>query len=236
MASLGERLRHRKAEVFEDGLREAVMEGPVGEAELVSALADVPRSRHVSVVAVLGDAQGVEGPQVLRRILAADGMSRDTRCAAVLALAKRCGPQASADLVQALSSTDATVKNYAMVGLAGAGDDQGWEQAFVRLKQILRRPGPPPGLNPRYLSVQSPVAAAVCYLAGHLDGAGGERSVRLVGELRDHWDRLGAAEQEWLTDMWPGCVLEGPPAGEVLPPDSGRLQAWIRVPLFGPVH
>ncbi|TQJ92599.1 hypothetical protein [Streptomyces sp. SLBN-31] len=236
MASLRERLRHRKTEVFEGALCDAVMDGPAGEAELVAALNDLPLSRHVSVVAVLGDAQGSAGPQTLRHILSAEGMSRDMRCAAALALAKRCGPGASADLAQALAARDAVLKNYAMLGLAGAGDDSAWDQAFVRLRQILRRSGPPPGLRLQYLSVQSPVASAICYLGRHLDGAGGERSVRLVGEVRNHWDRLGTAEQVWLTEMWPGCVPDGPPAVAVLPPPGRRLQSWIRDPLFGPVH
>jgi hypothetical protein len=57
-----------------------------------------------------------------------------------------------------------------------------------------------------------------------------------VGEVREHWDRLGAAEHVWLTEMWPGCVPDGPPAVEVLPPEGRRLESWIRDPLFCPVH
>ncbi|MGQ4374210.1 HEAT repeat domain-containing protein [Streptomyces sp. SAS_267] len=236
MASLGERLRHRKTEVFERALGDAVMDGPAGEAELVAALSDLPLSRHVSVIAVLGDAQGSAGPQALRHVLTAEGMSRDVRCAAALALAKRCGPAASADLAQALSVRDSVLKRYAMVGLAGAGDDSAWDQAFVRLKQILRRSGPPPGLRVQHLSAQSQVVSAICYLGRHLDGAGGVRSVRLIGEVRGHWDRLGAAEQAWLTEIWPGCLPDGPPAVDVLPPESRRLESWIRDLLFGPAH
>ncbi|MFF4055507.1 hypothetical protein ACFYZ8_06025 [Streptomyces sp. NPDC001668] len=236
MASLKERLRHRKTEVFEGALLDAVTDGPTGEAELVAALDALPQSRQVSVVAVLGDAQGSAGPPALRHVLTAEGMSRDLRCAAALALAKRCGPGASADLAQALAARDAVLKNYAMVGLAGAGDDRAWDQVFVRLRQILRRSGPPTGLRLQHLSVQSQVASAICYLGRHLDGAGGDRSVRLVGEVREHWDRLGTPEQVWLIEMWPGCVPDGPPAGEVLPPEGRRLESWIRDPLFGPVH
>ncbi|MFC1443155.1 hypothetical protein ABUW04_33455 [Streptacidiphilus sp. N1-10] len=28
----------------------------------------------------------------------------------------------------------------------------------------------------------------------------------LAERLRDHWDRLGATEQAWLTNVWPGCA------------------------------
>ncbi|MET7981715.1 MULTISPECIES: hypothetical protein [unclassified Streptomyces] len=236
MASLGERLRHRRIEVFEGALRDAVINGPAGEAELVTVLNDLPLSRQVFVVAVLGDAQGSAGPPALRSVLTAGGMPRDVRCAAVLALAKRCGPEASTDLAWALSARDAVLKNYAMLGLAGAGDARAWDQAFVRLRQILRRSGSPPGLHAQHLSVQSQAVSAICYLGRHLDGAGGERTVRLVGEVRGRWDRLATAEQAWLTQMWPQCVPDGPPAGEAPPPLGRRLESWIRDPLFGPVH
>jgi hypothetical protein len=84
--------------------------------------------------------------------------------------------------------------------------------------------------------VQSQAAAAVCYLGRHLDGAGGDRAVRLVAELRDRWDRLSAAEQAWLAGLWPQCAPDGPAAGEVAPPQARRLESWVRQPFFGPVH
>jgi hypothetical protein len=236
VAPLGERLRHRELKIFYEALRDAVVEGPPGEAELVGVLGDLPASRHVAAVAVLGDAQGSEGPAALRKILKAPGASRDVRCAAVLALAKRCGQDASADLAQALSSRDGVVKDYAMLGLAGAGDDRAWDQAFARLRKILRRPGPAPGFSLEHLSLQSPIAVAVCYLGRHVDGTAGERSVRLVRELRERWDHLGRAEQEWLAGMWPACAPGGPQVAEVRPPDGAGLESWIRDPLFRPVY
>jgi hypothetical protein len=100
VTSLDERLRHRSWKVFNDAARDAVMKGPPGEVALVAALDDFSSSRQIVVVAVLGDAQGSEGSSALRKILSSVGVSRDMRCAAALALAlaKCCGPDASADL------------------------------------------------------------------------------------------------------------------------------------------
>ncbi|WP_429427671.1 hypothetical protein [Nocardia sp. GAS34] len=33
----------------------------------------------------------------------------------------------------------------------------------------------------------------------------------LVREVRAHRDVMGAAEQAWLTDMWPACAPDGRP-------------------------
>jgi hypothetical protein len=173
---------------------------------------------------------------------------RDTLCAALLALAKRCGPDATADLAAALASRDSAVANYAMLGLAGTGDDRAWEAAFTRLQHLLRRPGPPPSFRPQFLSAQSPVAVAICYLARHRDnrdnrespdspsGPGGNRTTRLVSELRDHWDGVGSGEREWLAQTWPTCAPGGPDQDEILPPDARQLQLWVRDPLFKPIR
>ena len=233
VTSLGERLRHRSHTSFDQAVRDAVLEGPGGEAELAVALGDVPESRRVEIAAALGDARGDAGPAALRRILEAPAQ-RDLTCAALLALAKRCATEATADLASALASRDGVVKDYAMLGLAGAGDDTAWDEAFGRLKQLLRRPGPPATLNLRFLSVQSPVAAAICYLGRHLDGPGGHRTVRLVGELQDRWDYVGSGEKQWLAQVWPECTA-GRNASAIPAPDGRRLQQWIRDPLFKPI-
>lgn len=230
---LGERLRHRSRHAFDQAVRDAVMEGSAGDAELAAAMGDVPASRQVEIAAALGDARGDAGPVALRGILRASAQ-RDVSCAALLALAKRCGADASAELASALASRDSVVKRYAMLGLAGAGDDRAWEEAFGRLKQLLRRSGPPPSLSPRFLSVQSPVAAAICYLGRHLDGPGGNRTVRLVRELRSRWEQIGSGEKQWLAQVWPGCA-PGPDESEIPAPDGPRLQQWIRDPLLKPI-
>lgn len=44
VTSLDERLRHRSWKVFNDAVRDAVMEGPPGEVALVAALDDFSKS------------------------------------------------------------------------------------------------------------------------------------------------------------------------------------------------
>jgi hypothetical protein len=234
VASLGTRVGSRNVMAFLDAVRAAVMEGPAGEAELVRALADLPRSARVLVIAALGDAQGGLGSAALRAVLAEPGASRDMRCAALLALVKRCGEDASQDLAQALTSRDGPVKDYAMLGLAGAGDDRAWESAFARLRQQLRRRAGAPSPYPQgAMPGQSPVATTICYLAQHL--AVGDRRERLLREVRGQWGRLADTERAWLTEMWPDCAPEGPDEAAVLRPDADRLRRWITSgALFGP--
>lgn len=233
MKLLGEGLRNRNRQVFDQAVRDAIMAGPEGGAALGDALDDVTGSRQVEIATALGDAQGEAGPAALRTILRSPAQ-RDVICAALLALAKCCGPDATIELASALASRDNAVKDYAMLGLAGAGDDRAWDDAFGRLQQLLRRSGPPPSLNPRFLSAQSPVAVAICYLGRHLDGPGGDRTVRLVRELRERWEQVGSGERQWLAQEWPACA-PGPDESGVPTPDSLRLQQWIRNPLFKPI-
>ncbi|MCG8916057.1 hypothetical protein L6E12_09670 [Actinokineospora sp. PR83] len=227
MTSPGARLRGRNWDAFADAVREAVASGPAGEAELVAVVGELPAARRVLVVAALGDATGEAGPAALRSVVDT-GREQDLLCAAVLALAKRCGAEASADLLAALSSKHSAVKDYAVAGLAGAGDGRAWEEVFTRLRHLLGRSAR------RHGDVHSsPVAAAICYLGGHLDG---DRCARLVRRLRQRWDRLDADERDWLTGVWPGVGPDGPAVDGVVPPDPAALRAWIRHPLFEPIH
>jgi hypothetical protein len=86
---------------------------------------------QVRAVALLGDLSGTHGAAALRRLVHAVGPgSRDVRCVSLLALAKRCGVEASAVLTEALSDRDGTVKDYAVIGLAGAGDGRAWDRVW----------------------------------------------------------------------------------------------------------
>jgi hypothetical protein len=71
------------------------MEGPTGEARLVQMLDSLAGAKKVMAVAALGDAQGDQGSAALRGLLAVPQRSVDLRCAALLALAKRDGADAS---------------------------------------------------------------------------------------------------------------------------------------------
>lgn len=232
MTSLSELTRDSSQESFEAAVHDAVLDGPGGEAQLVSVLDDLSEDRQVVVVAALGDAQGELGPAVLRRVLAGPGGSTDKRCVAALALAKRGGAAATPDLADALRGEDRAVADYAIMGLAGAGDDRAWEPAFAFLNQRLRARTRAPRLTLEFLAWQSDPVHAVCYLGRHTQS--GERRVRLVHKLRENWDRLSSGEQTWLSDIWPGCGPEGPAESDVPAPDADQLELWIRNALFVP--
>jgi hypothetical protein len=89
--------------------------------------ARVDAARDVIAVARLGDLQGDAGTDALRRALTRTGRgSRDLRCAALVALAKRCGADATPWLRDALAITDGIVKDFAVLALAGVGDGRAW--------------------------------------------------------------------------------------------------------------
>jgi hypothetical protein len=184
----------------------------------VAVLPELPATRRTLAVAALGDARGPAGPAALRGVLSTE-KHEDPVCAALLALAKRCGPDASADLFATLSHRSGAVKDYALLGLAGAGDGRACDAVFARLRQLLAR------ADRRSADVHQPaVAAAVCYLGRHLDDTG---CTRLAELLRRRWDRLGEGEREWLGGVWP--ELRGRPDPEV-------LREWVRRPLFEPLY
>lgn len=95
--------------------------------ELLSQIldeSDDPVYAKPTTAAHLGDFAGPHGDAALRRAIGLTGPgSRDVRCAALLALAKRVGPLATPHLVEGLRASDAVVKDYAVIGLAGVGAD-----------------------------------------------------------------------------------------------------------------
>jgi hypothetical protein len=127
---------------FEVTVKDAVMEGPPGEARLVAMLDSLAGASKVLVVAVLGDAQGDQGPTALRSLLAAPQRSIDLRCAALLALAKREGAAASDVLAAHLTHAPAAVRDYAIISLAAVGDDRAWSQVHTILQRDLDRRSP----------------------------------------------------------------------------------------------
>jgi HEAT repeat protein len=131
---------------FAVAVKDLVMAGPAGEVELVNALSDVSIPRRLTIVAALGDAQGEAGFAALRRVLAESHTNTDTRCAALLALAKRDGVGASPELAGHLNHRSRSVRSYAMRGLAVVGDDRAWAVAMKVLRRLLDRsvPAHPP--------------------------------------------------------------------------------------------
>jgi hypothetical protein len=166
-------------DAFTTAVKDAVMRGPEGEAALVAALPSLSEDDRVTVIAVLGDAQGSAGVPALRALLERPDASEDERCAALLSLAKREGSAAS-DVLAAL--------------------------------------------------------VVVTYLVRHLSTDAPARKAWLVTTLRDRYDRLHAAERQFVERHWPGGPPGGPPPEEVGDPDPAPFRAWARDPLFGPVY
>ena len=133
---LASRLRSRQWQEVQGALYEA-FEHPDGDRLLAEfVVAAKPGPERVSAAALLGELRGSEGTAALRQLIRATGPgSRDLRCVSLIALAKRCGEEASADLTEALFNRDSTVKDYATLGLAGAGDGRAWD--LVRRRGTL---------------------------------------------------------------------------------------------------
>jgi hypothetical protein len=222
---------------FETSVKDAVMEGPSGEARLVHMLDSLTGANMVMAIAALGDAQGDKGPAALRGLLAVPQRSVDLRCAALLALAKREGAAASDVLAAHLTRTPAAVRDYAIVGLAAVGDDRAWSPVHEILRQQLDRY--PPTYQPQRLIpglAQFKVLTTVAYLVRHLRASPADRIPQLVETLRSRFDRLYFVEQDWLRTNWPGVDAADADQGRIDPPDPQPFRAWIAsTHLFGPV-
>lgn len=174
------------------------------------------------IAAHLGDLSGAEGDAALRRATRICGRgSRDVRCAALLALAKRTGELATPHLMEGLMASDAVVKDYAVTGLAGVGDDQAFEPVLDHLRSVLRR---------KRDSSQA-VAHALAYLARHVSDQ--TRRSGLVALVRDHWDAIDQAE--WFATLWPEAAPGGPDPDAVPAPSDVAIQEWVRDGFFRPL-
>ena len=174
------------------------------------------------IAAHLGDLAGAPGDAALRRATRVSGpRSRDVRCASLLALAKRMGALATPVLVDGLTVPDAAVKDYAVIGLAGAGDDQAFEQVLGHLRAVLRRKRKGP-------SQVQVVAYALAYLARHVSDR--TRRSELVAFVREHWDAIDQAE--WFAELWPEAAPGGPDPDAVQAPTEAAIHEWVRSGLF----
>jgi hypothetical protein len=194
-------------------------------AQMLDESADVAFDKVV-IAAHLGDLMGAVGDDALRRAIRVSGPgTRDLRCASLLALAKRLGAEATPDLLAGLAESDAAVKDYAVIGLAGAGagDEGAWRQVFGYLRSVLRRK--------RRAHGQSEAGFALAYLAQHV--ADPTRRSELVAFVREHWDALD--EADWFAQLWPDARPDGPDLDAVQSPDPSSIQAWAREPLLRPL-
>ncbi len=208
-------------------LRKAAQLGPVGEQVLIDALMSKSDPRdQVLLGAFLGEATGPSGPTVLRTMIERTGPgTQDLRLVALLALAKRCGVAATPDLQKALSAKNASVRHWAVIGLAGAGDDRAWDDVFDRLRRVLEHPS-------HTLWSPSDVLWCVLYLGQYCADAP-DRMMLLVGKLRRSWNLLSPSDVSQLQRLWPG--LE--PTGDSMPqtPEPAALRAYARDLMFKPL-
>jgi hypothetical protein len=220
---------------FVGWIKDAVMDGPSGEARVVAGLPVMDAAQAHIAVAALGDAQGDRGIPTLRQVLAGRAVQVDLRCGALLALAKRAGADASDLFAIHLDHGDESIRFYAMHCLAVVGDDRAWPAAFAELTRILERP--PPSVRPPMNSFHAAFASsvAVTYLIRHLRGHP-NRKRELVAGLRASFDRLYPSERDFLAVHWPGCQPGGPDADDLPEPDPRPFVDWARDPLFGPLY
>lgn len=217
--------RSRRSADRARAVHEAVVDPHADEllAEMLDESGDLVYAKPL-IAAHLGDLAGPQGDAALRRAIRVSGPgTRDVRCASLLALAKRTGALATPDLVEGLAVPDATVKYYAIIGLAGAGDDQAWDQALGYLRSVLRRARRDHG--------RSQAAYALAYLARHV--ADGPRRRELAVFVRKHWDAID--EGAWFEALWPEAAPSGPALDAVPAPSGEAIQAWARESLFRPL-
>ena len=178
--------------------RSAAAAGPIG-GEL---LAEQLRRRtawleRVFLAAVLGDASGGGGIDELRACTRETGPHTvDLRCASLLALTKRIGSDATADLRAALADRNRAVRDYALTCLAARGDASAWDTVLIELARRIKASskGHHDGANE---------PDAVYYLVRTADPDG---HLRLGELLKKSWGRLMPEFKELLISFWPSLA------------------------------
>ncbi|GAB6903166.1 hypothetical protein [Kineosporia succinea] len=167
-------------------------------------------SRAVLRILELGLSASPHAHGELRSILTATGPGRqELRCRALTALACAAGADATTDFALLLGDRTRAVRELGADLLYHVGDDRAWDAVLHWYTGEVDERGPRRGpLGP---------AMPLSYLLVHA-GAGTERAERLVDLLRRQWQRLSAAERQWLAthapEIAPGVLT---PAQVVLP-------------------
>jgi HEAT repeat protein len=206
-------LRARSPDAFAGAIEVAVRMADDGERALVDVLPEFSGWRQVAVLAALGDASGPLGADALAEVYPKLS-SRDGKCAALIALAKRGQGEATPHLVQGLADRDGWVKDYALQALTAVGDASGWDAVFERLAALTRSKraatfGP------------SPVVTAVAYLLA----TGDDNQVgSLLKEIHGWWTRFDTKDRSALARLWPSLNPKGPPRADQPLPPSDRLR------------
>jgi HEAT repeat protein len=223
------------ADDMEAALSTAVSSGEGGESFLVAALERCSGDDRVLIIAALGEAEGSKGVPLLRSLAVDHAESSESRCASLVALAKRESASASDVLRECMDDDHEDVRHYALHCLACVGDDRAWDLVYRRLQDLLSGPAPrsPGALSSRALSIQSVKLLAIGYLARHLSSV--QREAAVVELMRSRRNRLYTAEGEWLKEHWPACTHDGVVPSEE-PPDVSRITDWLCSPLLSPLY
>lgn len=223
LAEVVKALRSGRAQAVHWAAHQAVELGPDGERVLAEAL---PKPHGASATSPSRPSSAMPPATLAPRRCAPPSRSRaraprDLRCAALLALAKGSGADATPDLVIALTSRDTAVREYAIACLAGTDDERGYDATHEWLRQQLRRSNrrEPAPMQP------APVTLAIAYLARHAP-VGSARLTGLVTLLRGSWGRLYPRERAWFSAHWRDAAPDGPPVDDFAAPGPAALRSW----------
>ena len=160
------------------------------------------------IAIALGDCSGTAGNDDLRSMSQTTGPgSQDIKHVSLEALARRCGGEATPDLIRGLEDRNPNIKSTAMDCLVVVGDSRAWDSVFAQFERRLKRNS-------------WDVVPAVCYLAQHTKE---NQTDTLAAAVRARWDRLDPAIQDDLRGLWPGVAQPD----RVLAPDPALTRRWF---------
>jgi len=154
---------------------------------------------RLELVVALGYGSGEAGVEELRSATKETGPhTMDLRCAALLALAKRVGSEATDDIALALSDKTGAVRGYSMMCLAAVGNGLARRAAMSQLRSWLRRPA----------KRQRGEIDAVVYLlrTNVLD-----QVIELQDLLRKSQPHMDSGVKDRLVQLWPEALSERRP-------------------------
>jgi hypothetical protein len=205
--------------------------GVAGERELSALLVELTSDGRGPVAswliaAALGNAEGDAGPAALRAALHAPGASSGVRCAALLSLRKRCGAEATPDLIEFLGARAPEVVLSAVAGVAAVADERARTPVVAMLTKRLARE-PSHRYRDRWVVT---IELGLVFLA-RVGGTHDREWRRLVQSIRNRWSRIGDHSDgelpEFIRDCWPDCADASVPIEAVGSPQIPELRPWL---------
>jgi hypothetical protein len=135
----------------------------------------------------------------------------DLRCAALLALAKREGCDATEDFAEALADKTGAVRRYSMMCLAAVGNGSARQAAFSQLRSWLKKPA----------KSQRGEMDAVVYL---LRTNALDQIIELRDLLNRSQPRMDSGLKDTLAQLWPEALSSSQP---VMQDDVGRIRTPV---------